>query len=667
MSKTIDERVVSMQLDNKNFETNAHASMKTIDKLEEKLNFKGLAKGADVLSSAVKKVDVSPLSKGIQEVHNNFSALEVIGVTALTRITNAAMDTGKRMISALTIDPVKTGFQEYETQMNAVQTILANTQSKGSTLDDVNKALDTLNTYADKTIYNFTEMTRNIGTFTAAGVDLQTSVDSIQGIANLAAVSGSSSQQASTAMYQLSQALAAGKVSLMDWNSVVNAGMGGELFQNALIRTSELLKTGAKDAINTYGSFRESLTQGEWLTTEVLTETLKQLSGAYTEAELINQGFTKEQAAEITKLANTATDAATKVKTFSQLWDVMKESAQSGWSQTWKLIVGDFEEAKSLLTPLADFFTGVIGKMSDARNRVLGIALDFGNMWSSITDKLNGAGLGKIKEVVKSVGDLTDKLEYYQDVVNKVWRGDYKNSDTGRYELLEKAGYDHRVVQDLVNKGYQYKITVEDIEASHKKFGLTVEKSSEQTKKTSAAVSELTDKQLKNAGLTTDEIELYRALAKEADRMGISIEELADRMSKNNGRSLLIDSFKNFGDVILGTAKAIKEAYVDIFDPPGVAELGVRLYGVISAINEFSKSLRLTDPETGKLNDNGQKLQRTFKGLFAALDIILTVVGGPLKIAFKIITSILSAFDLNILDVTAVVGDVIPRLGRCGS
>ena len=280
MSKQVDERVVSMQFDNKNFEKNVSTTMSTLDKLKQKLHFDGASKGLENINSATRKVDMNGLASGVEAVRLKFSALEVMGVTALANITNSAVNAGKRMVSALTIDPIKTGFQEYETQMNAVQTILANTQSKGSTLEDVNKALDTLNTYADKTIYNFTEMTRNIGTFTAAGVDLQTSVDSIQGIANLAAVSGSSSQQASTAMYQLSQALAAGKVSLMDWNSVVNAGMGGELFQNALIRTSELLKTGAKESIKTYGSFRESLTKGEWLTTEVLTETLKQLSGA---------------------------------------------------------------------------------------------------------------------------------------------------------------------------------------------------------------------------------------------------------------------------------------------------------------------------------------------------------------------------------------------------
>lgn len=371
MSTTIDQRVVEMQFDNKNFERNVQTSLSTLDKLKNSLNMNGATKGFEQIDNAAKKVNMNGLGNAVESVRLKFSALEVMAVTALANITNSAINTGKQVISSLIIDPIKMGFSEYETQINAVQTILANTSHQGTNLQQVNRALDELNTYADKTIYNFTEMTRNIGTFTAAGVDLQTSVDSIKGIANLAAVSGSTSQQASTAMYQLSQALAAGKVSLMDWNSVVNAGMGGKVFQDALVRTSELLGTGAENAIKMYGSFRESLTKGEWLTTEVLTETLKQFSGAYTEADLIQQGFTEEQAKSIMEMAKTAEDAATKVKTFTQLFDTLKEAAQSGWTQSWEIIVGDFEEAKELFTEVSDVVGKMIGDSANARNEML--------------------------------------------------------------------------------------------------------------------------------------------------------------------------------------------------------------------------------------------------------------------------------------------------------
>ena len=174
MSTTVDSRVLEMRFDNKQFESGVATSMSTLEKLKQKLNLSGAAKGMEAIGA------------GVETIQAKFSALGVVGVTALANITNSAVNAGKRITAALTIDPIKTGLAEYETQINSVQTILANTESKGSTLQDVNRALDELNTYADKTIYNFTEMTRNIGTFTAAGVDLKTSVSSIKGIAKQA-------------------------------------------------------------------------------------------------------------------------------------------------------------------------------------------------------------------------------------------------------------------------------------------------------------------------------------------------------------------------------------------------------------------------------------------------------------------------------------------------
>ena len=379
MSKTIDQKVVEMRFDNAQFEKNVSTSMSTLDKLKKSLKLDGAAKGLESVNAAAKNFDASNISNGVETIKAKFSALQVVAATALGNITNSAVNAGKRIASALTIEPIKAGFNEYETQMNAVQTILANTQKEGTNVKIVNKALDELNTYADKTIYNFTEMTRNIGTFTAAGVKLNTSVSSIKGIANLAAVSGSSSMQASTAMYQLSQAIASGTVKLMDWNSVVNAGMGGQVFQDALIRTSEHLKTGAKAAIKAKGSFRESLQTG-WLTTEVLTQTLDQFATAADTQEeyeaaikkFIDQGYTAEQAKQMADMARTAGNAATKVKTFTQLIDTLKEALGSGWTTTWRLIIGDFEEAKELWTSVSDVLSEMINNSSEARNKIVG-------------------------------------------------------------------------------------------------------------------------------------------------------------------------------------------------------------------------------------------------------------------------------------------------------
>ena len=405
MSKTIDERVVEMRFDNKQFEQNVQTSISSIEKLEKSLKLKGASKGLDDVNAAAKNCNMTPLSNAVETVKMRFSALEVMAVTALANITNSALNAGKNIVSALTIDPIKTGFQEYETQINAVQTILANTQSKGTTIDQVNAALDELNKYADQTIYNFTEMTRNIGTFTAAGVDLDKSVTSIKGIANLAAASGSNAYQASTA----------GKVSLQDWNSVVNAGMGGQLFQDALKRTAEHFGVNMDAMIEKYGSFRASLTEGGWLTTEVLTETLTQLSGAYSEADLIAQGYTEEQAKEITKLAQTALDAATKVKTFTQLWDTLKESVQSGWTQSWEIIIGDFEEAKELLGGR----TALIEAVRNAFEGVLSIIKPVREAFREVFPPMTGE---QLYNLTVGLQELTEKFKIGEETANNLKR-----------------------------------------------------------------------------------------------------------------------------------------------------------------------------------------------------------------------------------------------------
>ena len=439
---SIDERVVKMRLDNSQFEQGINKTSGLLGKLKQALNLDKSVESINNVDKAVSGVSFNPLTSGLQGVQSGFNAMGAVAFSVLNRMTNAAIDAGKSITNALTAS-VRDGFAEYETQMNAVQTILANTQSKGSTIDDVNSALDTLNTYADKTIYNFTEMTRNIGTFTAAGVDLQTSVDSIKGIANLAAVSGSSSAQASQAMYQLSQAIAAGKVQLMDWNSVVNAGMGGEVFQNALKRTAENFGTNVDGMIQKYGSFRESLTEGGWLTTDVLTETLKQLSGAYTEADLVSQGYTEEQAKQIVQLANTAEGAATDVKTFSQLIDTTKEALGSGWTNTFEIIFGDFEEAKELWSSVANVISDVVNRSSESRNNLLQGWKDLGgrtelieglsNVFESLGKVLSTVGNAfrkvfppttsqQLMDITKAFASFTESLVPSESTLNKIGR-----------------------------------------------------------------------------------------------------------------------------------------------------------------------------------------------------------------------------------------------------
>ena len=463
MSTTVDERVVEMRFDNKQFEQNIQTSLSSLDKLKKSLNLEGAAKGLETVNDAANKCsgNMSPLSNAVETVRVRFSALEVMAITALQNITNSALAAGKNLVSAFTIDPIKTGFEEYETQINAVQTILANTSSKGTTLDQVNNALDELNHYADMTIYNFTEMTRNIGTFTAAGVDLDTSVAAIKGIANLAAVSGSNSQQASTAMYQLSQALAAGTVKLQDWNSVVNAGMGGQVFQDALKETAKVHGIAIDEMIKDEGSFRETLSKG-WLTSDILTETLAKFTGDLNEDQLRTMGYTDDQIKSIMEMGKTANDAATKVKTFTQLFDTLKEAAQSGWTQSWEIIVGDFEEAKELLTEVSDTFSAVINASADARNKMLQDWKDLGGrtmMIEAVKNVFDGLVsvakpvreafneifppmTGKqLAEITERIHDLTAKFKMGEESSKNL-----KNTFKGVFAVLDIGGQAFKAV-----------------------------------------------------------------------------------------------------------------------------------------------------------------------------------------------------------------------------
>lgn len=645
MSQTVDNKVVEMRFDNGQFEKGVATSMSTIDKLKAKLNFQDADKSLSSLSDSAKKVDMSTLANSVQKVSLQFSSLQVIAGTALANITNNAVNTGRKILSALTINPVKDGMSEYETQMNAVQTILANTQKEGTNVKIVNKYLDELNTYADKTIYNFTEMTRNIGTFTAAGVKLDTSVSSIKGIANLAAVSGSNAQQASTAMYQLSQAIAAGKVQLMDWNSVVNAGMGGQVFQDALIRTSEHLKTGAKEAINTYGSFRESLTKGEWLTTQVLTETLDQFATAADTQEeyeaavkkFVDEGYSQEEAEQIATMAKTAGEAATKVKTFSQLIDTCKEALGSGWTTTWRLIFGDFEDARKLWTSVSDAIGGFINKFSDARNKVLDSAL-YNNFKS-------------LGERIKSVGEATETVtkvtENFGEVVNRVIGGEFGNG-AERVQKLTEAGMDWAHIQNLVNEqlGDSTRHATDYKEAQEE-----VTKAQAEAIESFAAMS---DEQLTNIGFTQDEIYALRDLEAQSKKTGKSMQELLEEeSSRKGGRELLIESFTNIGKAIGTVFKSVGEAWKSVFDPVTSSDL----YGVIEKFHSMSESML-------GVGEHADQLVSTFRGLFVILKWGTNILGGGFKIAIKVVSLLLKAFGLSFLDVTAIIGDFLYKIDQ---
>ena len=655
MSTHIENQVVSMQFDNKHFESNVKTSLSTLDKLKQSLKLHDAAKGFENVSAAAKKVNLNPIGSACEAVGLKFNALYTIADQTMRNITNTVQRTAKNIIDSFTIDPIKTGFQEYETQINAVQTILANTQSKGTTLDDVNSALDTLNTYADKTIYNFTEMTRNIGTFTAAGVDLDTSVSAIQGIANLAAVSGSNAQQASTAMYQLSQALASGTVKLMDWNSVVNAGMGGQVFQDALKETARVHGVAIDDMIKEQGSFRETLQEG-WLTADILTETLWKFTLATEDmgeaevkaakAKLKSIGYTDQQIEGIFQLGQTASDAATKVKTFTQMMDTLKESAQSGWTQTWELLIGDFEEAKNLWTTVSDVFSEFIGKSAESRNKLLSGALD-NSGWDNFIGKVEDAGI-KVSDFEEAVKEAAKKHNIDVDAMVK------------EYGSLEKAVQKGKISVDILKEALGNVFGTKgkkDFEEYTVKAGDTL---SELAKKWNTSVKEIQflnnikDPNKINVGQILKipkAIEETGDAAKKAEGELETFEEALKNVTDRGGRELLHESFANTWQGLTTIFGAVGKAFREIF-PPMQSE---QLFKIIEGVNEFSKHLVISEETAGKL-------QRTFKGVFAVFGLITDILGGGLKLGFDILTKVLGKFDLNILDVTAGIGDFIVKV-----
>jgi tape measure domain-containing protein len=361
MSGSTDERIVDMQFNSTTFIQDIKNTVTALNNLKTSLTgLHGASSDLSEIDTAAKSDSISKMASGVESLASKFSALGVIGLTALSNIVNRAVGAGIDVAKALLIDPIKEGFQNYETKINAIQTVLANTAAAGTTLNQVTAALAQLNVYANKTVYNFSEMAQNVGTFTAAGVGLSTAVSSIKGIANLAALSGSSAQQATSAMYQLSQAIASGRVKLQDWNSVVNAGLGGKTFQTALINTARNQGVAIDQLIKKTGSFRQSLQSG-WLTSKILTDTLDQFTGDLTNKQLKAMGYTQAQIVAIQKEAAIAVKSATQVRTLTQLQQDLTEEVGTAYATIWGTLIGNITNATAVLskvhTTLENAFT----------------------------------------------------------------------------------------------------------------------------------------------------------------------------------------------------------------------------------------------------------------------------------------------------------------------
>ena len=737
MSKTVDERVVSMQFDNAQFEKNVSTSISTIDKLKQSLNFDGAAKGLDNIAVSAKNVDMNSLGNAVESVRVKFSALDVVGVTALANITNSAVNAGKKLAKSLSVDQISAGWDKFSKKTTSVATLVA----QGYAIEDVNAQLDRLNWFTDETSYNFTDMVDNIAKFTATGKGLTESINAMEGIATWAALSGQNATKASSAMYQLSQALSAGFMRKEDWKSIQNVSMDTDEFRQKTLEAAVALETLKDNGDGTYTSlinkskeatnftktqFVESLTTGAWFTSDVMMKVFGEYSSAVSSiyavteekgmlaSEVIDEIHEKANELKTDAMSDSAAidtairelgytledgtlmfdsfglkafEAGQKARTFQDAIDSVKDAVSTGWMNTFELLFGDAEEATKLWTDVANQLWDIFASGGETRNELLGNVMN--SKWDQLVEKMEQAGVSaetfenKIKDtakehgiaiddLIKEYGSLskvissgklskgvivetikklagsftkvsdsvkvtTDKLEHFQELVNKVVRGDFGNG-LDRIEALTKAGENYATVQDLINKvwernGHSWKdttITADDL---------------------GGVINDLSESELQSIGYTEEQSKALKELAKQAEETGTPINELIENLAKPSGRELIFSTIHNALEALSKVIQTFKDAWSEIFTQDRTAN---GLYNFLEGLNALSEKFVMSDDTAGNL-------KRTLKGLFAIIDIISSVTGGALKFGIKLIAKLLGMVDVSVLDVTASVGDMIVK------
>lgn len=660
MSKQIEERVVEMRFDNSQFEKNASQTLSTLEKLKQSLNLTGAAKGFEDIGAAAKKIDMSGMANGVEAVGLKFNALYSIADQTLRNITTRVQNAAEQWVKSLTIQPITTGFNEYELKMGSIQTIMAST---GESLATVNKYLNELNEYSDRTIYSFSDMTQNIGKFTNAGVKLEDAVLAIKGISNEAAVSGANANEASRAMYNFAQALSAGYVKLIDWKSIENANMATVEFKNYLLEAAaaagtlekqtngmyKVLSTNAQgstfdEMIDATTYFNDSLNY-QWMTTEALVSTLK----AYAD--------------ETTDIGKKAYASAQDIKTFTQMMDTLKESAQSGWASTWEIIIGDFETAKKTWTTVGEVLGNIINDMSDARNSLIKGA--FTSNWDSLVEEITKAGISvnefeeSMRNVLKAHGKDVDALIKQHGSLEQVfrkesWGAEYlKEALHGiKSELVDlsdvedglkfgSSGEDVKKIQKaLKDAGYQCGEFGEALDGIDGKLGKVTESSIKAFQKAQG---------LAETGIIdADTLKALEAANKKTKALDKSIDKLIDSIDELGGRELLVESLKNIFNVMKDIIEAVGAAWDNVFSDFESADL----YRLIERFHDFTEELTLNTDTT---ND----IIKTFEGLFQILKIVKDVIASVVSTGAKLVWSVFKPLATTVLSATAALGKFI--------
>lgn len=645
MSKVIEEKIVEMRFDNKHFEQHTKESMSTLDKLKQKLQFKDASKGLESINTSANKIDMKGLSGAIETVRSKFSALEIIGITALANITNSAVNAGKRMVNALAIEPIKDGFNEYEMTLNAVQTTMAAT---GKTSKEVEERLKDLDEYADKTVYSTADMLNNLPKFTNAGVELESATKAMIGIANATALAGGDAGKASIAFYNLGQAIGTGYLTRMDYNSINNAGIATMEWKNQMVEAAIAAGTLTKVGEDQYKAGNKTLTlqqlfidglQEQWATTDVMMK--------------VFGDYGNEQ----TAIGKKAYAAAQDIKTFSQMMESLKATAGTGWKDTWQNIFGGLEEAKQFWTGLTNFISNILTGMADYRNKILESAM--GKSFKGVLDN--------VKKPFEQIEQTVSKIKDYTTVVDEIINGKWGNGQA-RWDALTQAGYDWAHAQNLVNEKLGVSLRrATSYQEAQEGIAKTQEQSNLATANSIIKLLTYGDAQLRAKGYTDEQIASLRELEKVSKKTGIPLRDFIENIDKIDGRFLFVNSFKNIGKVMIDLGKAIKQAWNDIFNPGLNDEQIIQkrangLFNIIAAVHKLTTKLPKLYDENNKLTETGDKIIRTFKGVFAIFQLITSIVGGGFKLALTIIKNVLGAFNLDLLDFTAMLGDAAVKV-----
>lgn len=613
MSQEVDERVVEMRFDNAQFEKNVHQTMQSLEQLNDSLRLDGAEKGFEKISDASAKVDFDEMQGALDNLSGKFSAVEVMGVAALSHITRQAIDTGEKLVKSLSLDQVTSGWNKYAQKTASVQTIM---NATGKSIAKVNGYLEKLMWFSDETSYGFTDMTSALSTLTSTGGSIEQMIPMIMGMANATAYAGKGAAEFQRVIYNLAQSYGTGAIQLIDWKSVEQAGVASQQLKQLLIDTGVELGKIKKGAVTT-GSFDNSL-QKKWADREVMEKAF----GKYAEfaeavkAELdANPNKYHGQASlaieaiadQYDEVTVKAFKAAQEAKSFSEAVDATKDAVSSGWMETFDILFGNYEEAKGFWSDLAEEFWNMFAGGAAGRNNWLKNAFD-----SGLDQLLGTEGFG---EAGDNYTNLLQKALVNQGLLSE--------------EGIEEAGSFQKALEESgVTAQQLYEVLGEAADYYHQR----------------AAMS---DKELDKLGFDRDKVDAlanaYDSMAEQIQNGSVNLDDLAGKMNQLSGREHFFNGILNVLEGINSVLSPIRDGFGDVFMTDGSP-----LYNFLKGFDELTGKMALSE-------ETAEKVQKVFTGVFRVLSIGLKGVKTVGKTAFMILG--------KLLDLLSPMGDLLLNIG----